>query len=121
MASQSGSESPRPTLASIAAEAGVSAATVSKVLNGHSDVAAKTRAGVQALLAAHNYEKRPRPRSAGLIDVLFTQLRSPWAVEIIRGAEEAARPVGCAIAVFALENGKAGGRDWLDTVLARRP
>ena len=45
----------RPTLALIASEAGVSPATVSKVLNGRTDVAAATRERVEALLRTHNY------------------------------------------------------------------
>ena len=46
---------PRPTLASIAAAAGVSLPTVSKVVNGRADVATATRAHVLELLKAHNY------------------------------------------------------------------
>ncbi|MDI5910971.1 LacI family DNA-binding transcriptional regulator, partial [Streptomyces sp. 12257] len=41
------------TLAEIAREAGVSAPTVSKVLNGRADVAPATRARVEGLLRAH--------------------------------------------------------------------
>ena len=45
-----GSEaSPRVTIASIAAQAGVSVATVSKVLNGRDEVASATRERVQQL------------------------------------------------------------------------
>ncbi|HEY1488060.1 MAG TPA: LacI family DNA-binding transcriptional regulator, partial [Micromonosporaceae bacterium] len=40
----------RPTMAAIAREAGVSVPTVSKVLNGWSDVAPATRKRVEALL-----------------------------------------------------------------------
>ena len=52
----------RVTLAKVAAAAGVSVPTVSKVLNGHADVAAKTRSRVEALLADYNYAA---PRRAG--------------------------------------------------------
>ncbi|MFD6986615.1 LacI family DNA-binding transcriptional regulator, partial [Streptomyces sp. NPDC059956] len=45
----------RPTLALIAAEAGVSQATVSKVVNGRSDVAPSTRERIEGLLRSHNY------------------------------------------------------------------
>lgn len=38
--------------------AGVSPATVSKVLNGRTDVAAATRERVEALLRTHNYPGR---------------------------------------------------------------
>ena len=44
----------RVTLADIAAAGGVSVPTVSKVLNGHADVAPKTRSRVEALLADYN-------------------------------------------------------------------
>jgi len=53
----------RVTLADIAAAAGVSVPTVSKVLNGHADVAPKTRSRVETLLADFNYAA-PR-RAAG--------------------------------------------------------
>ncbi len=49
---------PRTTLATVAASAGVSVATVSKVLNGRRDVAPATRARVQEMLRAHDYGGR---------------------------------------------------------------
>ena len=48
----------RATLATVAAAAGVSVATVSKVLNGRSDVAPATRGLVQDLLVQHDYVGR---------------------------------------------------------------
>jgi LacI family transcriptional regulator len=48
----------RPTLADIAAAAEVTVPTVSKVLNGRSDVSQRTRARVLELLAAAGYERR---------------------------------------------------------------
>ena len=47
----------RTTLAAIAAEAGVSLPTVSKVVNGRPDVAPDTRARVERLLDEHHYER----------------------------------------------------------------
>jgi LacI family transcriptional regulator len=101
----------RVTLAKVAAAAGVSVPTVSKVLNGHADVAAKTRSRVEALLADYNYAA---PRRAGrpcLIDLVFADL-SPWAVEIIRGAEEAASGEGCRLAVSVV-SGEPDTAEWL--------
>src|SRR5215217_9162098 len=43
------------TLADVAASAGVSIATVSKVLNGRADVGPGTRARVQTILQQHDY------------------------------------------------------------------
>src|ERR1700759_857379 len=47
----------RTTLAVIAAEAGVSLPTVSKVVNGRPDVAADTRARVERLLDEFDYHR----------------------------------------------------------------
>ena len=47
-----------PSLAEVAASAGVSVATVSKVVNGRADVGAETRARIQSLLDEHEYVGR---------------------------------------------------------------
>ena len=74
----------KTTLAAIAAEAGVSLPTVSKVVNGRPDVAPTTRARVEQLLDQHQYRRNGlrAHRRSGLIDLVFAGLDSPWAVEI---------------------------------------
>jgi LacI family transcriptional regulator len=104
----------RFTLADIAAEAGVSLPTVSKVVNGRADVAPATRARVERLLDERNY-RHPglRPgRRAGLIDVVFNGLDSPWAVEILRGVEEWCSANGRGAAVSAVRHGSARPASW---------
>jgi LacI family transcriptional regulator, galactose operon repressor len=104
----------RPTLAAVAAEAGVSLPTVSKVVNGRPDVAPDTRARVERLLGELNYH-RPglrRGRRAGLIDLIFNGLDSPWAVEILRGAEEWCSGHGLGAAVSAVRHGNARPASW---------
>ncbi|MGH3379256.1 MAG: LacI family DNA-binding transcriptional regulator, partial [Actinoallomurus sp.] len=93
----------RPTLSDIAEAAGVSKATVSKVLNGRSDVAAETRERVSALLKKHNYlaPGSRRARRSGLVDLVIGGLDSPWAVEILRGVEEWGASHETAVAVSA--------------------
>jgi LacI family xylobiose transport system transcriptional regulator len=49
---------PRTTLAQISEAAGVSLSTISKVLNGRTDVSAATRSRVEAMLAEHGYLRR---------------------------------------------------------------
>jgi LacI family transcriptional regulator len=80
----------RPTLETVAVAAGVSLATVSKVLNDRGDVAASTRIRVQQLL--DEYEYVPPGRSAvsrsgqGRSQIeLVAALDSPYSVEILRG------------------------------------
>jgi LacI family transcriptional regulator len=79
----------RATLSSVAQAAGVSLATVSKVVNDREDVAPATRARVRELLREHNYVPVRRRRNVGaplLVDLVVRGLDSTWAMEIIRGA-----------------------------------
>ncbi len=81
----------RPTLETVAAAAGVSLATVSKVLNDREDVGAATRLRVQQLLDQFEYVSPRRPaasRSATgspVIELVVTNPGSPYSVEIMRG------------------------------------
>jgi LacI family transcriptional regulator len=78
---------PKRNLAAIAAAAGVSVPTVSKVVNGRPDVAPGTRARVERILAEHGYAwPWPRFRRVGLIDLVLAD--RPWAMEILRGVED---------------------------------
>ena len=86
-------EAGRSTLTGIAAEAGVSVSTVSKVLNGRTDVAPGTRDRISRLLRGYGYQIVPGLRF-GLVDLLIGSLHGPWAEELIRGAVEAAREAG---------------------------
>jgi LacI family transcriptional regulator len=106
----------RVRLADIAAAAGVSVPTVSKVLNGHADVAVETRSRVEALLADYNYTARRRVARPCLIDLVFADL-SPWALEIIRGAEEAASAEDCRVTV-SIVPGQLDTGDWLTRLSA---
>jgi DNA-binding LacI/PurR family transcriptional regulator len=65
-------------LADIAAQAGVSSATVSRVLNGKSGVAEETRRLVLTALEVLGYENRSRRgRSAGLVGLITPELENP--------------------------------------------
>ncbi|MGW8376464.1 LacI family DNA-binding transcriptional regulator [Streptomyces sp. ODS28] len=66
-------------LADIAAQAGVSEATVSRVLNGKPGVSAATRESVLAALDVLGYERpgRLRRHSAGLVGLITPELENP--------------------------------------------
>ena len=100
----------RVTIAHIADAAGVSVPTVSKVVNGRSDVAPGTRERVERMLREHGY-KRPTPANphASLLDVVFNELESPWAMEIIKGVEEVARENDLGVVLSAQEGPGALG------------
>jgi len=104
----------RTTLAAIAAEAGVSLPTVSKVVNGRRDVAPATRALVERLLDEHHYTRAGtrRNRRTGLVDLVFNGLDSPWAVEILRGVEEWGSAHETGVAVSAVRHGNARPASW---------
>jgi LacI family transcriptional regulator len=108
----------KTTLAAIAAEAGVSLPTVSKVVNGRPDVSAATRARVEQLLDEHQYPRNGHrgPRRSGLIDLVFNGLDSPWAVEILRGVEEWGSQNSTAIAVSSVRHGDARPASWTSTI-----
>jgi DNA-binding LacI/PurR family transcriptional regulator len=110
------------TLAEIAREAGVSAPTVSKVLNGRADVAPATRTRVEELLRDYGYRRRRAEATRSpLIDLVFHELESAWAMEVIRGVENVARDEGLSVVLSESAGRLTPGRTWADQVAARRP
>ncbi|AEI13273.1 LacI family DNA-binding transcriptional regulator [Cellulomonas gilvus] len=111
------------TIADIAVEAGVSVPTVSKVLNGRADVAATTRARVEEVIERHGYRRRRASSGAGsgLIELVFHELDSPWALQIIKGVESVAGGARIGVVLSELGGEHRPPQEWLDDVLARRP
>jgi LacI family xylobiose transport system transcriptional regulator len=110
------------TLTEIAREAGVSTPTVSKVLNGRTDVAPETRERVEQLLRRRGYQRRRTGgQPAPLLEVVFNELESAWALELLRGAENVARAEGLSLVLSDAAGRLSVGQSWVDGVLARRP
>jgi LacI family transcriptional regulator len=111
------------TIAVIADEVGVSVTTVSKVLNGHADVAPETRARVEASLRRHQYQRRHRRLSTTLrqIELVFHEYDSVWSMEIIRGVDSVARPAKVKVGLSQLERRHRPTQEWLDSLLASPP
>jgi LacI family transcriptional regulator len=77
-------------LATVAATAGVSVATVSKVLNGRSDVSESTRARVQEILREHEYVgRRPEQVERITVELFYQGFLNSYSVEVIQGVVEA--------------------------------
>lgn len=110
------------TVADIARLAGVSAPTVSRVLNGKSGVALDTRQRVESVIRRHGY-RRPDATStpAAIIELVFHALESLWALEIIRGVERVARDHELAVLLTEMQGALTPGKAWTEQVLARRP
>ena len=112
----------RVTLAQVATEAGVSLSTVSKVLNGRTDVSAATRQRVEGLLDRHGYRRRSfAPPEAPLIEIVFHELESAWAMELIRGVENVATEANASVVLTESGTRHSPGPEWIDGVLRRRP
>lgn len=111
------------SIGQVAALAGVSVATVSKVLNGRSDVAAATRARIEEILEQQGYRRRRAKRSnqPPLIDVVFNELDSAWSIEVITGVERVATGAGIDVVLSELGGAHRPTAAWLNRVLARRP
>jgi LacI family transcriptional regulator, xylobiose transport system transcriptional regulator len=113
----------RVTLASVAKEAGVSLSTISKVLNGRTDVAAPTRSRIEDLLARHGYERRGTRSAAKreFIELVFHELDSIWSMELIEGVETVAAEHGLSVVLTVSGSRHSPGAEWIDGVMRRRP
>lgn len=103
----------------IAAEAGVSVPTVSKVLNSRPDVAARTRARVTEALERHGYAIRTRATAdTGFLHVRVVDLDGAWSEAVVRGAVEAARAQGKDV-VLTVDPAPDDCDDWVRHALSR--
>lgn len=110
------------TMAQIARKAGVSVPTVSKVINGRADVAPETRQRVEAAILDVGYQRRASTtRRTALLEVIFHELESEWALEIVRGVERVAGRHHLAVVLSEMQGRRTPGRGWIEGVLARRP
>jgi DNA-binding LacI/PurR family transcriptional regulator len=110
------------TISQIAAAAGVSVPTVSKVINGRVDVAAETRRRVEDAIQKFGYERSYRTSARHvLLELVFTHLDSEWGVEILRGVEQEASRRDIALVVSEMHGRRTPGRAWIQSVLMRRP
>ncbi|MEV6965123.1 LacI family DNA-binding transcriptional regulator [Hamadaea sp. NPDC051192] len=113
----------RPTLAFIARAANVSVPTVSKVLNGHSDISEETRDRIEALLTKHGYQRPRAPRRKAhrghLMDLVINELDSAWGLSILTAVEQVAEAAGLSLVVSVVHNRSSLTRRWLGAVTSR--
>ncbi|MGN9787669.1 LacI family DNA-binding transcriptional regulator [Nonomuraea sp. ZG12] len=115
-------ESSRLTIAQLAELAGVSTATVSKVVNGRSEVSSETRAAVEELIRRHGYRRqRRRSTPTALVELVFHALEGDYPVEITKGVAEVAREHDLTVGISVLRRGHSAADAWLEGVLRRRP
>lgn len=112
----------RTTIADIAAQAGTSVSTVSKVLNGRAGVGNARRDEILRLLDAAGYRRRGEGRRSrsGLIDLVFADVHGLWSARLLYGAEAEASQAGVALVVGSLHSRTLGNRHWLEKFKERR-
>jgi LacI family transcriptional regulator len=109
----------RITIRDVAARAGVSVATVSKVLNNRYGVAAETQARVQAVIDGMGYEasivaRSLRSHRTNVVGVLVADVE-PFSAELLKGLAHAIRDTGFELVIYS-----AGGRAGDDVGWERR-
>jgi LacI family transcriptional regulator len=82
----------KPTIATVAAEAGVAVSTVSRYLNGHY-VSKPVRARLSEVISALGYSRSWTARNLslgrrGCIGVIVDSSQDPWFVQLLTGIEE---------------------------------
>ena len=98
----------KPTIATVAAQAGVAVSTVSRYLNGHY-VSAPVQARLSEVIATLGYSRSWTARNLslgrrGCIGVVVDSSADPWFVQLLTGIEEelAARDMGLMLASLEL-------------------
>lgn len=109
----------KPVLATVAALAGVSAPTVSKVINGRDDVAADTRKRVQDALAKLGYEspvqRRARSQGPEMVDLVIEGMNNNYSLDVLTGLLEYAAKQGVEVVVSNITPSKlhdANHEEW---------
>jgi LacI family transcriptional regulator len=113
------------TIRDVARRAGVSTATVSRILAGIGTARPETRARV--VRAAHDLDYRPSgiarslklqtTRSLGLI---ITDIENPYFPELVRAIEDAARADGYAVLLCNADDDPEREAEYLDLLVERR-
>ncbi|SDR89546.1 LacI family DNA-binding transcriptional regulator [Microlunatus soli] len=89
-----GADGRQPTILTVAAHAGVSPMTVSRVLSGQKNVSPELSERVRASVAELGYRRNEQARSlrpgqrSGLIGVAITNIANPYYAELLLGADE---------------------------------
>jgi LacI family transcriptional regulator len=114
----------RPTMRDVAASAGVSLKTVSRVVNREAGVRAETAQRVQAAIAALDFAPNELASSlrngrAGAIGLVIEDLANPFYSEIGRAVEDAARERGHLLLIGSCAEDPARERELVTRFLRR--
>ncbi len=111
----------RPTISLIAQKAGVSVPTVSKVLNGRTDVATPTRERVEQVIEEYGFVRNRAARAlrkgkTGLVDLILPRLDDEYFLPILEGAALVLREAGVRLVLTSSHYEPEEEVYWIDTV-----
>ena len=121
-----GARRPGPvTIVTVAKAAGVSPATVSRVMNGTRPVSEELRRRVQAALDAHEFQPNPMARALkGLstltLGVVISDFANPFFTAVVRGVEEVAGAADHSVILCNSDERPAKERQYLELLRAKR-
>ena len=113
------------TIRDVARRAGVSTATVSRVLAGIGNPKAATADAVMAAVEALDYRpsavaRSLRMRRTGTIGLIVTDIQNPFFPELVQAADDAARRVGYSILLGSAAYDERRAVHYLDLMADRR-
>ena len=77
---------------------------------------------VEAAIREQGYHRSDRSqRAAPILELIFHELESEWALEIVRGVERVAGQQHMAVVLSELHGRRTPGRGWIEGALARHP
>jgi LacI family transcriptional regulator len=113
------------TIRDVAQRAGVSAMTVSRVINGSPSVRPETQAAVEAAIAELRYVPNSLARGltshrSGTIGLVVPDLGDPFFTLVLRGAEQVARAAGYRVIVCNTNSDLEIEAGYIDDLIARQ-
>jgi LacI family transcriptional regulator len=114
------------TVNDVAAHAGVSPMTVSRVLSGSPNVRAETRDRVERSIYALNYRRNEIARTlrqghrAAVIGIVVTNLSNPYYAKVIEGIEQVAAESGRRLLIAASHEKPEIEQELIDDFLSRQ-
>lgn len=111
----------RPTIAAVAASAGVSKATVSRFFNHEELLTPDIAARVKKAITELDYAPSPMAQALSrgrsrLIGLIVADITNPYSVAVLRGAEKACQEAGYLVMLFNLGNAVGREREAIDAL-----
>jgi LacI family transcriptional regulator len=113
------------TIRDVAAAAGVSPATVSRVLNGKRDVGTDLRRRVLGVVAELGYRRNGparslRTRAAMVLGLIISDITNPFFTAVVRGAEDQAQLAGYSVVLANADEDVAKEARYLEVAAAEQ-